>query len=79
MNQAAVGYGPNQEKDIDMAVDDTSISDEALHHLIAVRAYELWENHGRPHGYELLNWRQAEQEILSSIDNGQRAAPDADT
>ena len=39
----------------------------AIHELIAVRAYELWESHGRPHGCELTNWQQAEQEIMSCL------------
>ena len=43
--------------------------DEAIRQLIAVRAYELWESHGRPHGCDLINWQQAEQEILSSLES----------
>jgi len=39
----------------------------AIHKLIAERAYELWENHGRPHGYDLINWLEAEQEIKSCV------------
>jgi hypothetical protein len=44
--------------------------DEEVRHLIAVRAYELWENQGRPSGHDLINWREAEQEIMSCIGNG---------
>jgi hypothetical protein len=40
---------------------------QALHELIAVRAYELWESHGRPHGFDRYNWNQAEQEIMSCV------------
>lgn len=35
--------------------------------LIAERAYEIWENHGRPFGHDLMHWRQAEQEIISVV------------
>jgi hypothetical protein len=38
-----------------------------VQHLIAVRTYELWENHGRPHGCDLIHWRQAEEELLSYL------------
>ncbi len=41
-------------------------SDEAIQQLIAARAFELWESQGRPNGHDLINWRQAEQEIISS-------------
>ena len=51
-------------------------TDEAIHKLIAVRAYELWENQGRPQGYDVINWHQAEQEILSCIEK--RTASNAD-
>jgi hypothetical protein len=44
--------------------------DKAIRNLIAVRAYELWESQGRPHGRDLINWRQAEQEIMSRIGDG---------
>jgi hypothetical protein len=42
--------------------------DEAIRELIAVRAYELWENQGRPEGCDLIHWHEAEQEILSSLE-----------
>ncbi len=38
-----------------------------LHKLIAERAYEIWENEGRPHGYDLIHWKTAEQEIMDSV------------
>jgi hypothetical protein len=38
-----------------------------LHKLIAERAYEIWENEGRPHGYNLIHWKTAEQEIMDSV------------
>ena len=43
---------------------------EGIRHLIAVRAYEMWENQGRPHGCDLIHWRQAEQEIMTAIGRG---------
>jgi hypothetical protein len=42
----------------------------AVHKLIAERAYELWENHGRPHGYDLYDWLEAEQEINGCLEYG---------
>jgi CheY-like chemotaxis protein len=42
----------------------------AIHKLIAERAYEMWENHGRPHGYDLIDWLQAEQEIKGCLEYG---------
>jgi hypothetical protein len=47
------------------------VNNEAINKLIAIRAYEIWENQGRPHGYDLLNWQEAKQEILSCIGNDQ--------
>jgi len=38
-----------------------------IRRLIALRAYELWEDHGRPHGCDLIDWRQAEQEIRGCL------------
>jgi hypothetical protein len=42
----------------------------AIQKLIAERAYELWENHGRPHGFDLIQWREAEQEIMACLEHG---------
>jgi hypothetical protein len=50
-----------------MGIADKSAKAEAVRKLIAVRAYELWESHGRPHGCDLINWQQAEREIMSCI------------
>ncbi|HYZ20532.1 MAG TPA: DUF2934 domain-containing protein [Rhodopila sp.] len=46
---------------------DKRARDAEIRKLIAVRAYEIWENHGRPHGYHAHHWREAEQEILSCL------------
>ena len=35
--------------------------------LIAVRAYILWEQQGRPHGQELANWLLAERQLREEI------------
>ena len=39
-----------------MSKTDRAPSETAVQHLIAERAYELWESHGRPHGYGLIDW-----------------------
>jgi hypothetical protein len=46
---------------------DRPKDNEALRKLIAVRAYELWESQGKPHGRDVINWHQAEQEIMSCV------------
>jgi len=33
------------------------------HEQIAVRAYELWEHQGRPHGVDLEHWLEAERQL----------------
>jgi hypothetical protein len=47
--------------------------------LIAERAYEPWENQGRPRGCDLVHWREAEQEIMQCFgtDAGENRLPDA--
>jgi hypothetical protein len=39
----------------------------AIHQLIAERAYQIWESQGRPRVYEVVNWRQAEQEVIAML------------
>jgi len=35
---------------------------------IRIRAHQLWEQAGRPHGYDLDHWLQAEKEqLLNSV------------
>jgi hypothetical protein len=46
---------------------DPSAQGAALRKLIAERAYELWENQGKPHGCDLIHWREAEQEIMDCL------------
>ena len=46
---------------------DEAARNAAIHKLIAERAYELWENKGRPHGYDLTDWLDAELEIKGCL------------
>jgi hypothetical protein len=41
---------------------------------VSRRAYELWENEGRPEGCDLRHWLQAEQELGASQSGGDRSA-----
>jgi len=50
-----------------MNAQDIRPRDEEIRKLIAVRAYEIWENHGRPHGCDAMHWREAEQDILGCL------------
>ena len=47
----------------------------AIQKLIAERAYELWENQGRPRGCDLIHWREAEQEIMDCLARTQVDSP----
>jgi len=49
---------------------DTAARDAAIRRLTAVRVYQLWENQGRPNGRDLIDWRQAEQEMTSNLSDG---------
>jgi hypothetical protein len=44
--------------------------------LIAARAYALWESQGRPRGYDVINWHQAEQDVMNMLAEN-AAVPDA--
>lgn len=37
---------------------------------IRQRAYEIWEQEGRPHGEDMKHWLQAFQEIAASTETG---------
>jgi hypothetical protein len=41
--------------------------EEAIQQLIAGRAYEIWESQGRPNGYDVIHWLQAEQDVMSGL------------
>jgi hypothetical protein len=46
------------------------------HDVIAARAYQIWEQNGRPAGREVEFWLQAEQSLLPSLKpQPQAAAP----
>jgi hypothetical protein len=45
----------------------TALSDEQLRELIAVRAYELYQQRGGERGDQVSDWLQAEAEVLASI------------
>ena len=42
----------------------TDLESEALDQAIACRAYQLWEDEGRPEGRDQEHWTSAEDEIL---------------
>lgn len=42
---------------------DSSVSSSLDADPVSRRAYELWENEGRPEGCDLRHWLQAEQEL----------------
>jgi hypothetical protein len=48
---------------------DTSTSSSSGADAIARRAYELWENEGRPEGSDLRHWLQAEAELGTTRSN----------
>jgi HSP20 family molecular chaperone IbpA len=49
-----------------VAVNPAGLSTEAkaMFHMIASRAYELFEAHGKKHGHDLDHWLQAEAELF---------------
>ncbi len=49
----------------------------ALRQLIAQRAYEIWENQGRPQDCDLIHWREAEQEIMESVKQASKGSSGA--
>jgi hypothetical protein len=42
---------------------ETSASSNVAPDAVSRRAYELWENEGRPEGCDMRHWLQAEQEL----------------
>lgn len=48
----------------------TSVSVSSSPDAVSRRAYEIWENEGRPEGCELRHWLQAEQELGASSTPG---------
>ena len=47
---------------------ETSASSNTAPDAISRRAYELWENEGRPEGCDMRHWLQAEQELSQGRD-----------
>ena len=39
-----------------------------IRQMIAEWAYQTWENAGKPHGYDVIHWLQAEQDIMSCVE-----------
>ena len=60
--------------EIAMSPTKQSASNADIRQLIAIRAYQLWENRGRPNGYDQIDWHQAEQEIMSCLEEGAELA-----
>lgn len=46
---------------------EKQVREAAIRQLTAIRAYEMWENQGRPHGRDQMHWRQAEQEVMQCL------------
>jgi hypothetical protein len=51
-----------------MSETNAMMASAAVQKLIAERAYQLWENRGKPQGYDLIHWREAEQEIRQALE-----------
>jgi hypothetical protein len=58
--------GSTTEGNDEMNKNESATGNAAVRRLIAERAYELW-NQGKPHGCDLINWREAEQEIMDCL------------
>ncbi len=69
-SHAAAGAS-DQASDAGPTTAEPSARGAALHRLIAERAYQLWENQGKPHGCDLIHWREAEQEIMDCLERSQ--------
>src|SRR5262245_43377320 len=60
----------------------TSASNQPSAESISRRAYEIWEQQGRPDGSDLQHWLQAEQELGANSTpqpTSRTQAPEADT
>jgi len=66
----ASSIAPNEsttEGNGEMNKNESATGNAAVRRLIAERAYELWENQGKPLGCDLIHWRGAEQEIIDCL------------
>ena len=52
----------------------TSPSD--INDQIRARAFQLWDEHGRPEGHEAAFWLQAERELKNESDGGRTGRND---
>jgi hypothetical protein len=61
----------------------TTLSNRPSAEIVSRRAYEIWEQQGRPEGNDLQHWLQAEQELnrgnASQPTSATRSQPVADT
>jgi hypothetical protein len=54
---------------------DLSAEDHArIQEQITIRAYELWQQAGCPHGNDKAHWLQAEREILLELAKSQQSS-----
>jgi len=53
---------------------ETESSTSLSHDEIAVRAYELWQSQGAPHGNDWGNWFEAQRQLLQGHHTGTRQA-----
>jgi len=44
-------------------IDDEVLQKDRREQAMRERAYEIWENEGRPHGRDLEHWLSAEQQV----------------
>ena len=56
---------------------ETSISSSVSADSVSRRAYEIWENEGRPEGCDLRHWLQAEQELAATRPNNETRSENA--
>ena len=65
-------FDPDHREDQSMPTETTRTESD-----IRLRAFELWNLRGRPHGYEVEFWLQAERE-LEGERSGRPVLPDGD-
>ena len=45
------------------------LDDGRLHEMIALRAYELFEQHGCQEGHDCEDWLEAERQVLTEVES----------
>jgi Protein of unknown function (DUF2934) len=63
-----------RNKNPDLPEETESSTTESLRDRIALRAYQLYEARGCLDGFDLQDWFEAEREILSQVEQPQKAA-----